>query len=152
MGCVITEVHADLFSYYNKGYWLTHCISADFKLGAGIAKEFDKKFNLRKDLLYALGSDWWKEYDDTFGGDALFHGKKRIIDLVTKTRYWHKPTLHSMRRALEKMCRGCQQHDINKIAMPRIGCGLDKLNWSDVSVLINDVFSGSDIEIVVCYL
>ena len=31
------EKECDLFSYYDKGYYLVHCISADFKLGAGIA-------------------------------------------------------------------------------------------------------------------
>lgn len=31
-------------------YILCHCISADFALGAGIAKQFDERFNLRNKL------------------------------------------------------------------------------------------------------
>lgn len=146
------EINADLFSYYDSGYYLVHCISADFKLGAGIAKEFDKRFNLRDDLLYAYGEDWWKLYDEKLPGDAVLHSKKRIIDLITKTRYWHKPTMYSMRRALTKMKYGCEKNNITKIAMPKIGCGLDKLKWDDVSSVIKEIFADSPIEIVVCYL
>lgn len=149
---IYKEVNENLFNYHDKGYYLVHCISADFKLGAGIAKEFDKRFHLREDLLYAYGDQWWKEYDDRLPGDAVLHGKKRIIDLITKTRYWHKPTMYSMCRALSKMKDGCKKHNIEKIAMPKIGCGLDKLNWSDVSSAIEEIFADSSIEIVVCYL
>lgn len=147
-----SEVNSNLFDYYDKGYYLVHCISADFKLGAGIAKEFDKRFNLRDDLLYVYGEDWWKVYDNTFGGEAFLHNKKRIIDLVTKTRYWNKPTMFTMRRALTKLKIGCEQKGISKLAMPKIGCGLDKLKWEDVSLAIKEIFAESPIEIVVCYL
>lgn len=41
---VLKEVNKDLFTV-SKDYALAHCISADFKLGAGIAKEFDKRFD-----------------------------------------------------------------------------------------------------------
>ena len=149
---IYKEVNENLFNYYDKGYYLVHCISADFKLGAGIAKEFDKRFNLREDLLYGYGDKWWQEYDDKFPGEAFLHGKKRIIDLITKTRYWHKPTMYSMRSALTKMKNGCSKYGITKIAMPKIGCGLDKLNWNDVSSAIKEIFADSPIEIVVCYL
>lgn len=45
-----------------------------------------------------------------------------------------------------------QENNIEKIAMPKIGCGLDKLNWCDVSSAIKEIFADSSIEIVVCYL
>ncbi len=38
------------------------------------------------------------------------------------------------------------------LAMPKIGCGLDKLQWSKVREIICDVFKDVDIEILVCYL
>lgn len=44
----------------------------------------------------------------------------------------------------------CQKETITKIAMPVIGCGLDKLSWDKVSEAIKEVFSDSDIEILVC--
>lgn len=146
------EKECDLFSYYDKGYYLVHCISADFKLGAGIAKEFDKRFDIRYDLLYFYGEKWYEDYADRFPGCVFYHKKKRIIDLVTKERYWHKPTNYSMLKSLEKLKDGCICFNITKIAMPKIGCGLDKLKWEDVSSMIQKIFSDTDIEIVVCYL
>ena len=42
------------------------------------------------------------------------------------------------------------KNGINKIAMPMIGCGLDKLNWDKVSQIIKETFKDTDIEILVC--
>jgi hypothetical protein len=36
--------------------------------------------------------------------------------------------------------------------MPRIGCGLDKLNWQDVKDIIIDVYGGSDHDLRIVYL
>ena len=38
---IITEVTQDLFTV-PQGYYLAHCISGDYALGAGIAKVFDE--------------------------------------------------------------------------------------------------------------
>jgi O-acetyl-ADP-ribose deacetylase (regulator of RNase III) len=42
------------------------------------------------------------------------------------------------------------QSGITKIAMPIIGCGLDRLQWDRVSEIIKEVFKNTDIEILVC--
>jgi hypothetical protein len=46
---IYKEEIRDLFSV-SEDYYLAHCISADFALGAGIAVEFVKRFNMRKKL------------------------------------------------------------------------------------------------------
>ena len=124
-------------------------------------KDYDKEMEVCETILSKYEKIIQKEgygffltddYDEKFPGDALIHRRKRIIDLVTKTRYWHKPTMYSMRKALEKMKRGCEIENITKIAMPKIGCGLDKLKWEDVSLVIKEIFADSPIDIVVCYL
>ena len=47
-----------------------------------------------------------------------------------------------------------EKNNITKLAMPRIGCGLDKLDWSIVKNLISDVFKNynGDISIKICYI
>ena len=55
-----------------------------------------------------------------------------------------------MRLALEKMKQICLENDIKKIAMPVIGCGLDRLDWNDVSEQIKSVFTNTEVEILVC--
>lgn len=39
---------------------------------------------------------------------------------------------------------------IKKIAMPKIGCGLNHLRWDKVREMIQEVFEYTNIEILVC--
>ncbi len=75
-----------------------------------------------------------------------------VLNLITKKKYYHKPTYQSMLEAITMMKVVCKANNIKKIAMPQIGCGLDQLEWGKVSKIILDVFSGTDIEILVCKL
>lgn len=150
---IYKEVQADLFSYHDKGYYLVHCISADFALGAGIAKEFDRRYDIRKLLLFYIGCDWYKQYGkQNIDYCIIVGGKTKVINLITKQRYFQKPTIESLRRALLDLKRNCERYNIKKLAMPRIGCGLDKLNWVDVFAEIRNVFQDTDLEIIICYL
>lgn len=36
------------------------------------------------------------------------------------------------------------------IAMPKIGCGLDKMNWNVVKDLISNTFINTDFNILIC--
>lgn len=142
------EEYRDLFSV-DDSYYFAHCISADFALGAGIAKQFVKKFNTRGQLfLLTNGEDRTNYWDDGLEGFCIL--TDRVFNLVTKRNYWDKPTLMTMRHALINMMRGCKKIGVEKLAMPKIGCGLDKLNWDDVSELIKEIFENTNIEILVC--
>lgn len=44
------------------------------------------------------------------------------------------------------------EYGITKLAMPKIGCELDRLEWEKVKNIIKEVFADVDIEIVVRYL
>ena len=46
----------------------------------------------------------------------------------------------------------CENLNITKLAMPKIGSGLDRLDWEKVKEIIQDVFDDSDIEILICSL
>lgn len=151
----IKEVKKDLFTV-SDDYALAHCISADFKLGAGIAKEFDKRFNARQKLFNAFLASWIPRWDKTperfRGGSIILFGDYTFFNLVTKRNYWDKPTLTTIENALIWMKKQCEDHYITKLAMPRIGCGLDRQRWSDVKALIEETFKDTDIEILVCSL
>lgn len=132
-----------------QGYMIAHCISADFALGAGVAKQIDEAFNMRE----MLNLMWGKisDMDGKWSAPCCLPCMN-VFNLVTKERYYHKPTLNSLEVALNEMKDYAVEMGVKKIAMPQIGCGLDRLNWSDVSVLIEEVFGGTDIEILVCIL
>ena len=129
-----------------RGYAIAHCISADFALGAGVAKQIEDVYSMKTQLKTMYG-DW--EHTELVGAALPCLD---VINLVTKARYYHKPTLQSLQEALEDMRRYCDESGIAKIAMPQIGCGLDRLHWDDVKPVIQNVFADSDIEIMVCYL
>lgn len=139
------EQKRDLFSV-DSDYYLAHCISADFGMGKGIVVEFNKRFDMKNKLkqLYPNYLQTWTN------GDCLKEGK--VFNLITKERYYGKPTLITLKSALIKMKEICLKENITKIAMPKIGCGLDQLNWSDVKRLLFETFEDTDIEIFVCYI
>lgn len=139
----ITTEKRDLFTV-PQGYYLAHCISADFALGAGIAKTFDSVYNMRFKL--------FKKYPkyEYHGGDALL--VDNVFNLVTKQKCWHKPTYDSVRDALEMMKEYLDFIGATKLAMPKIAAGLDRLEWPKVYEIINEVFEDTDIEIAICEL
>lgn len=134
-----------------QGYYLAHCISADFALGAGIAKQFDAIYNMNEKLheFYSVPHHSYS-YDKNNIGKALLIDN--VFNLVTKPRYYHKPTYETLHSALLDMLNQCQEKMITKIAMPMIGCGLDKLDWSLVKDIIIGTFKDTDIDIVICML
>lgn len=141
---IYQEVTGDLFSA-PQGYYLAHCISGDYALGAGIAKQFDSVYDMRYKL--------HKNYPIPEGDKFANVGKALLIDnvfnLVTKPRCYNKPTYQSLCETLIDMKDYCIEHDIRKLAMPMIASGLDKLDWKNVSDLIEQIFDTTDIEIVI---
>lgn len=127
-----------------QGYYLAHCISADFALGAGIAKTFDEIYNMRFKLFREY-ADYM--YDD---GDALLIDN--VFNLVTKPKCYHKPRYESVRKALETMRDIMDMNATTKLAMPKIAAGLDRLNWDEVYNIICEVFEDTDVEILICEL
>lgn len=138
---ILKEEQRDLFSVPH-GYYFAHCISGDFALGAGIAVQFNELYNMKKKLQHAFGS--WN------GNEALLIDN--VFNLVTKNKYYNKTTYDSLRKSLEDMAEQIEDLEIEKLAIPQIGCGLDKLDWEQVKEIIEEVFDDVDIEILVCSL
>ncbi|XP_070695964.1 ADP-ribose glycohydrolase OARD1 isoform X2 [Pempheris klunzingeri] len=120
---------------------LAHCISEDCRMGAGIAVMFKKKFS---------GVGELKEQRKLTGQCAVLKRDRRYIHyLITKKKASQKPTYDSLRRSLEDMKSHCEMNGIKRVSMPRIGCGLDRLEWRRVSVILEGVFKHTDISITV---
>jgi O-acetyl-ADP-ribose deacetylase (regulator of RNase III) len=144
---IYKEEVRDLFAVPEE-YYLAHCISADFGMGKGIVIEFNKRFDMKRKL-QSKYPDYVNEWHhNNWCGDCILEG--RVLNLITKERYFHKPTYESLKSALLVCHSECIWNDIIKIAMPIIGCGLDRLQWDKVSDIIKNVFKDTDIEILVC--
>ncbi|MDE7294869.1 MAG: macro domain-containing protein [Oscillospiraceae bacterium] len=138
----LKAIKGDLFEA-DEDYFLVHCISADLALGAGIAKAFNERFDMRARLRQAHGG----MEREKLVGRALMVG--RVFNLVSKERYFNKPTYKSLQSCLEDMRRIMEESSITKLAMPRIGCGLDRLKWEKVEGLLTEIFSETEAEILV---
>lgn len=141
----------DLFSVPDD-YYLAQCISADFGMGAGIAVEFNKRFDMKNRLIskYTDFLRYWDDPSEECKGTCVLEGN--VFNLITKRNYWHKPTYGTLGKSLEAMKTLVINNGVNKVAMPTIGSGLDKLNWDKVSGLMRNIFCDVDVEILVCKL
>ena len=132
---MIKEIKGDIFTY--PGQYYAHCISKDCALGMGIAVEFNKRFSLKPNLNKLVTED---------SVCVLYNN---IFNLITKDKYWYKPTYKSLRLSLLAMRDIMVENNIHELAMPRIGCGLDKLSWDKVKDIIDEIFK--DFTIYVYY-
>lgn len=145
---IFREEQGDLFAEeILSEYALCHCISSDFALGAGIAKAF-AAMGVKQKLCKEYPKFWQGR------GYCLFVEVSGVVvaNLVTKERYFHKPTLETLRQSLEDLHEQASERNLIKLAMPKIGCGLDKLKWEDVSAVLKEIFAETDIEILVKYI
>lgn len=141
----IREENRDLFTV-PQGYYLAHCITEDFSLGAGIAKKMDEVFNMREKLINWYDSIPFKDTEETYVGRAICIDN--VYNLVLKKKPNKKAKYKKLRSALENM----DENLVTKVAMPKIGCGHEGLEWDRVREIIEEVFDDTDIEILICSL
>ena len=120
-------IQGDLFKSKDS---IAHCISADFKMGAGVALEVRKR--------------WINKFPSMREGQVgscfpvEIEKGRYIFNLITKNYYWEKPVLNSLRWALAHMFALAKSGEVKNISCPRIGCGIDQLEWSKVKTILED--------------
>lgn len=146
----VKEVRGDVVSAALEGTSIVHCICGDVHMERGVAKSIDDAFHIRDDLL-ALASAGALAVGNvvelrrrTPSGRVI-----SIFNVVTKPTSRDLPTYGSMRvgirrlrLALDDYAFGYGGFAINEIVMPRIGCGIDRLDWNAVKKLLVDTLSG----------
>lgn len=158
---IYIEQGIDLFSL-SSDYMLAHCVSADYVLGAGIARQFRRRFDMARKLKITGTCGSWDgsgrciviNMTKTGQMTTPSQGVLRVANLITKRFFFDKPTLSTIHDALENLREKLQTEpeyqNIKRLGMPRIACGLDGQNWAEVSTIIQDVFNDMNIEIRVC--
>ena len=133
------EKEGDLFQADTS---LAHCVSADLRLGKGIAQQFRRRFQGIQELQAQPHGCGMVPY--------LRRDRRYIFNLVTKAKYWEKPTYQSLSEALITLRQTMEHLGVQSVAIPQIGCGLDRLEWHRVKDLIHDVFQDArDVTITV---
>lgn len=134
----VQEVAGNIFDE-SEDYHLVHCVSADLKLSQGIALEFRRRFGHLQELKLQRPKKTEVAYFKI--------GSRYILNLVTKEKCEQKPTMEDMYKSLLNLKMFCQEFQINNLALPCIGSGLDRLDWPAVLHMIHYIFSDTDINI-----
>lgn len=109
-------------------------------MGKGIAAEFKKRFGGLKEL---------QDQNKDIGDVATLERERYVFYMITKERYFHKPTYANFETSLTKLRDLALQAGVKSLSMPKIGCGLDKLDWNRVSDMLRRLFKNSGIKITV---
>ena len=120
------------------------CLSADARMSKGFANFLShRKPGLRSTSRKArlFMGQVYTFWDPT--------GQHYIYNLVTKERFCDKPNLSTLSKTLEAMKIHASTYGASSIAIPKLGCGLDQMNWQEVVKLLRGVFAYADVQIVV---
>ena len=135
----LTELRGNLFACPDN-FSLGHCVSGDFHMKKGIAKEFFAKFHSTYQDLKCV--------DFGIGDIAVFgDGQRFIYNLMTKGFYYQKPTYTTLECSLNRMRDHMLANNVSHLALPRLACGLDKLDWQIVKAMLVKCFQNDPFEI-----
>ena len=68
---------------------------------------------------------------------------------MTKERFCDKPNLSTLSKTLEAMKIHASTDGVSTNAIPKLGCGLDQMNWQEVVKLLRDNLAYADVKIIV---
>ena len=136
-GCAIATARA---SAKEAPTAIIHTVSGDMRLSKGFAPQVVRAFGRPPVASAATPSVVWQvtSTPDLAVGHA-----------VDKRRAPQRPTLAALARAVEVAFHEAAARGIRRIIMPRIGCGLDLLQWSQVRLVVRDAASRAGIPVTV---
>lgn len=146
------EQKGNLFDL-DDSYALAHCVSLDcscpMSWGKGIAVEFYKRFKGMKKYCATVIRENNLKCPCVI---PYCHNNRAVFNLITKGKYFNKPTYMNFALAIEDMAFMCEKFGIKKLGIYKLGCSLDGLSWGKVREIIQEKFKNLDIEIEVRYL
>ena len=114
-------------------------------MSAGIARHFKRKFPTKYPFhLDHSYTPLWPQW--------LPETRRYLYHLVTKQKYFNKPTYSTLLASLERMRTHAENNGISRISMLCIGTGLDLLDWERVKLLNQETFPTSPVQVLVYIL
>lgn len=144
--CSLVQVNSNVLSENNEVKIIVHAVAADLKCSAGIAAEIRSKFGIPEANKKQLKP-----------GSVIPHksNNKIVLNLVTKYQSCHKfaqnrnQFLKNFEDGIKGLSKYCIQNNISVISMPKIGTGLDELDWNYVKYILCREFHDFPITIYV---
>lgn len=136
----ITELEINIMAV-PQGYYLAQGISRDLNFKVGLPALFEKTYNLKEKL--AANYDEEIEIGEVYLVDNVY-------SLAVKDSSYDKPDRDVLMDALVELRDQMEEDMVTKLAIPKLCCGRNGLEWDDVKAMISFVFGDSDIQILVC--
>ena len=102
-----------------------HCV-----MGRGCAKEANEKFNISAEIGGLI-----KQY----GNRVLVLHDIRIITFPVKHKWFEIADLSLIEKSAHQLIEVCDKFMIEKVYMPRPGCGNGKLDWNNVKPVLANI-------------
>jgi len=136
----VAESRGDIFET-DQSMALAHCVSSDLRMTKGIALEFRRRFG---------GLNQLRRLPRTVPDVLSLRLKEReIFYIVTKQHFWQKPEPEHLFQSLQKLRTLCEERQIKTLTCPRLGTGLDGLQWETVRSMLQYIFRNSRVTIQV---
>lgn len=123
------EVNKDMFDlppYYN----ICYGIPADLSLGSDTARRLDNYYHIVDKI-----SD---KFDERCAGETIWI--RNLFLLMIANKKYEPITMDNLENCIKDLAQYCINEEISYLAMPFIGCGKGKLDWTDVRTMIIKVF------------
>ena len=130
---------------------IAFCISSDFSLGAGLAKEIDQNFDMRYRLFLNYDIPKGKKYNQDMIGHALRIETEdgTFYALVTKAGIRDVACYPTFTKCIADLHSQMTENGEHKLAIPKLGCGHDHMDWRLVQAIIAEEFEDSDVDVTV---
>lgn len=143
-----SDTVGNLFDLSKDDYVFAHCIAADLKWCGGIAPILiQKEFNAEYQCRYVEDDGEVTEHLSVGSILPVTCEKGVFVNLITKQNTADKPTYQDLSESLENLKFYMLDNGFDKLAMPRIGCGIDGLDWSTVEMIIQATFEDTNIDV-----
>ena len=141
--CILKTVRGDLFTCPPTSS-MAHCVSQDLRMTRGVAYRFRTVFGCIGDLCS----------QSPRVGDVVYlnRGSTFIYYIVTKKYFYQKPLLKDYFTALYSLRDLVLSHGVTDLAIPQLGCGLDRVPIPLFYSSLRSIFCGDSIIITVYIL
>ena len=128
------QATGNIWEYWNIGYWVVITTNGFVKangecvMGRGTAKQAANRF---PELPLAVGKQIRENGNKPFVFDT-----RRIITLPVKHNWWEPADLGLISRSTVRLVNIVNLWGLERVAMPRPGCGNGQLTWAAVERVI----------------
>lgn len=154
---ILQEHTGDLLEAHCYNY-IIHTVSGDFKeKGAmGINRRIIDLFNIEDDLISEIDflkrvgtyGNWLYAEPNSIKGEIISYSKN-VLSVIVKESCYDKVTYNTIGIVLENLRKFVERNHITHIAMSRICCGRDELDWEIIRQYIIDAFKDVDYKLTI---